>query len=247
MTASEARQITLRGKPITYQLKVSDRSRRVRISVSEKGVTLSLPHGFPLRDGETFLARNADWVFQQLEKHQKRAAKNSRLSLPSDVLLLRGVPVRVEVIPEAKRKARARVENGNGHLLIRIPVGAEETVPSVLESYLRELARSEIQQTVDLLARRMGVRPRSLTIRDQRTRWGSCSSSGTLSFNWRLIMVPPTVMDYVVIHELAHMIVPNHSPQFWAQVARYYPAFKDARAWLRKNAPLLHPQMLTEF
>lgn len=246
MTANEQRQITLRGNPVTYRLKISERSRRVRISVADGGVTLTLPRGFPLRDGEAFLLKNADWVLQQVEKHHKRAAKGSGPSLPADVILLHGVPTRVEVITEPQRKSRARVDESAGKLLVRIPVGAGSSVPVVLESHLRSLARQQIETVVTSEARRLGVRPKSLTIRDQRTRWGSCSSSGTLSFNWRLIMVPPTVMQYVVIHELTHMIVPNHSVQFWAQVARYYPSYKEARSWLRKNAPLLHPKILTE-
>lgn len=246
MIATEQRQITLRGRSIVYQLKVSDRSNRVRISVSEKGVALMLPRGFPLREGEAFLSKNADWVLQQIEKHEKRFARNSRVSLPADVILLRGLPTKIEIIEEPHRKLRSRVDETSGKLVIRIPVGTANTIPVVLESFLREKARQQIQEVVTVQARRMQVRPGALTIRDQRTRWGSCSSRGTLSFNWRLIMVPPTILEYVVIHELAHLSVPNHSPQFWALVARFYPAFKEARTWLRRNASLLHPKMLTD-
>jgi predicted metal-dependent hydrolase len=247
MPVKEQRQITLLGKSVTYQLRISERSNRVRISVSEKGVSLVLPSGFPLRDGEGFLQKNADWVLQQIEKHEKHAAKNNRASLPADVILLRGTPTRVDVIEEQQRKLRARVDESSSKLLIRIPSGASASVPVVLESWLRELARQEIELVVTNQSRRMQVRPGALTIRDQRTRWGSCSNRGTLSFNWRLVMVPPTVMEYVVIHELAHLSVPNHSAQFWSLVAHYYPAFKEARSWLRKNASLLHPKMLTDF
>jgi predicted metal-dependent hydrolase len=139
------------------------------------------------------------------------------------------------------------VDEEKGKLVLRIPTHAREIVPAALENHLRGLARQQIEETVSIQSMRMGLKPRSVTIRDQRTRWGSCSSTGTLSFNWRLIMVPPTVMEYVVIHELAHMAQPNHSPAFWAIVSRYYPSFKEARSWLRKNAALLHPSILTEF
>jgi predicted metal-dependent hydrolase len=125
-------------------------------------------------------------------------------------------------------------------------MGKKMVVPQVLDRWLRELARTEIQETVARLSARMHVSPKTVAIRDQRTRWGSCSSSGTLSFNWRLIMVPPAVMEYVAVHELAHMTVPNHSADFWHLVAQYYPAYKEARSWLRKNAPLLHPLILRE-
>ncbi len=245
MTAAEQRHITLRGKTIAYQLKESNRSSRVRISVSDGGVALVIPTGFPPRQGEAFLQKNADWVLQQLEKHQKHAAKVQRNTLPPDVILLKGVPTQVVVIEEAQRKQRVRVDAANGKLTVRTPLGASGAVPAGLESYLRGLARQQIEETVNSEAQRMRVRPSSIIIRDQKTRWGSCSNRGTLSFNWRLIMVPPTVLEYVVIHELAHMIEPNHSADFWSVVAQYYPAYKEARSWLRRNASLLHPKMFT--
>ena len=246
MTAKEQRQITLRGKPLVYSLSLSPRARRLRISISDNGVALILPAGFPLGEGEAFLRKNADWVLQQLEKREKHAERNKTQALPRDVLLLRGQPTQVQVIEETDRKARARVEEYGGKLNVRIPVGAGEDTPRILEAWLRELARQEIEAVVSVQAKRMHAAPKSLTIRDQRTRWGSCSSRGTLSFNWRLIMVPPAVMEYVVIHEMAHLFVPNHSSEFWRLVQSYFPAYKEARSWLRKNASLLHPLPLKE-
>jgi len=245
MTAAEQRQITLRGKTIAYQLKESSRSSRVRISVSDGGVALVIPSGFPPRQGEAFLHKNADWVLQQLDKHQKRAAKSQHNTLPPDVILLKGTPTQVIIVEEAQRKSRVRVDAANGKLIVRTPVGTPGVAPAGLESFLRGLARHQVEQTVFAEAQRMRVRPSSIIIRDQKTRWGSCSSRGTLSFNWRLIMVPPTILEYVVIHELAHMVVPNHSTDFWAVVARFYPAYKEARSWLRRNSSLLHPKMFT--
>jgi predicted metal-dependent hydrolase len=242
----EQRTISLHGTPLTYLLNNSARAKRVRISVSDAGVTLVLPVGLSIRDGEAFLLKNSDWVLQQLERRQKQQAKKSRPPLPKDVLLLRGKPVRVEFVEEPGRLARARVEERSDHLYVHIPMGKKMVVPQVLDRWLRELARTEIQETVARLSARMHVSPKTVAIRDQRTRWGSCSSSGTLSFNWRLIMVPPAVMEYVAVHELAHMTVPNHSADFWHLVAQYYPAYKEARSWLRKNAPLLHPLILRE-
>ncbi len=162
------------------------------------------------------------------------------------MILLRGVPTRIVIVEEPQRKARMRVDEEKGNLVLRIPAGNRSVIPTGLENYLREMARDQIEACVAAQARRMGVRPKTIVIRDQRTRWGSCSSTGTLSFNWRLIMVPHTVMEYVVIHELAHMVHANHSTAYWAFVSQYYPAYKEARSWLRKNASLLHPQILTE-
>jgi predicted metal-dependent hydrolase len=89
----------------------------------------------------------------------------------------------------------------------------------------------------------MGVRPASLTIRNQKSRWGSCSTRGTLSFNWRLIMAPPEVLDYVVVHELAHMMEHNHSKAFWALVAKYCPDYLAHRNWLKQNQAAMWPDL----
>jgi predicted metal-dependent hydrolase len=183
---------------------------------------------------------------QQLERRQKHQAKNAHSLLPKDVILLRGQPTRLEVVEESGRLSRTRIEEKLGRIFVYLPIGKRAAVPQVLTRWLRESARVEIETMVHRQALRMHVSPKTVTIRDQRTRWGSCSSSGTLSFNWRLIMVPPAVMEYVVVHELAHMSVPNHSADFWRLVGQYYPAYKEARTWLRKNAPLLHPHILQE-
>ncbi|HEX7557121.1 MAG TPA: M48 family metallopeptidase, partial [Leptolinea sp.] len=90
-------------------------------------------------------------------------------------------------------------------------------------------------------AKQIGVQPASISIRSQRTRWGSCSTRGTLSFNWRLIMAPPEVLDYVVVHELAHLKERNHSKKFWAVVALYCPHYLKYRAWLKQNQAAMWP------
>lgn len=245
MTSAEKHPITLQGRQINYALKYSNRARRLRISVSDSGVSLILPEGFPRAKGEAFLQQNAAWVMEQLERRARRKLAAAP-TLPKDVVLFHGEPTRIEVVEEAQRKARARVDVGRGKLLIRVPPGGRERAYEALAAWLRETARAEIEQTAALQAERMRVRYNDLTIRDQRTRWGSCSSRGTLSFNWRLVMAPHTIMEYVVVHELSHLTVPNHSKEFWQRVALFYPEFKKARLWLKKNAPLLYPPGLTQ-
>ncbi|MEA5078012.1 MAG: SprT family zinc-dependent metalloprotease [Anaerolineaceae bacterium] len=245
MPSTETHSISLLGNQLSYTLKYSSRARRLRISVSDSGVSLILPTGFPLARGETFLRQNAAWVMEQLERHARRKRALAP-ALPKDVLLFHGEPTRVEVVEEPARKARARIDVERGRLVVRVPVGAAARANEALETWLREMARVEIEQVTAKLAQTMRVSYNSLTIRDQRTRWGSCSSKGTLSFNWRLVMTPPTILQYVVIHELAHLTVPNHSAEFWARVAVFYPEYKKARLWLKKNASLLYPQGLTQ-
>ena len=227
---------TLTGQSIPYQIRVSARATRLRVTVSAAGVTVTLPKGVPQREAEKFLLQNSAWVQEQL----KRTAKQAKPSpLPADVILWHGAATQLVRIEEPDRKSRARVEESGGRLRVYLPAGSKIQTRRAAEAWMRAKAREEIEQVVVEQARRMGARPKAVSIRDQRTRWGSCSSRGNLSFNWRLVMTPPAILQYVVIHELAHLFEPNHSKDFWAVVARYFPEYKKARAWLRNNAVAL--------
>jgi predicted metal-dependent hydrolase len=110
---------------------------------------------------------------------------------------------------------------------------------SSLDAWYREQAREEITRVVEHEARRLDVTYTRLAIRDQRTRWGSCTRAGALSFNWRLVLAPSAVLSYVVVHELCHRIRHDHSPEFWSLVAESRPTYKEERAWLHEHGPEL--------
>ena len=96
-----------------------------------------------------------------------------------------------------------------------------------------------LEDDVAAAAAALGVHPTGLAIRDPRTRWGSCSSRGTLSFSWRLVLAPPEVLRYVAVHEVCHLVEPNHQPQFWALVERLLPGWREQRTWLRRHGSSL--------
>jgi predicted metal-dependent hydrolase len=108
-----------------------------------------------------------------------------------------------------------------------------------LDAWYREQARVEIERAVKRETKRLGVAHTTLTIRDQRTRWGSCTKAGALSFNWRLILAPPAILNYVVVHELCHILRHDHSPEFWQLVAEARPTYLEERAWLSEHGPEL--------
>ncbi len=230
---------TLEGQKICYRIVQSKRARRMRITVSASGVTVTLPFGLKVVEAERMIQQNAGWVLEQLKRVSKKAASGS--GLPSDVVLLRGKPYKIEIIEEKERASRIHISEGREKLLARVPAGSARSPRSLVEPWLKQQARKEIEEMVKQQAARMHLTVKSISIRDQRTRWGSCSSKGALSFNWRLVMAPPAVLEYVVIHELAHIRQPNHSPAFWNVVAQYTPNYKVLRQWLRKNAAALRP------
>ncbi|MBA4376665.1 MAG: hypothetical protein C0401_10905 [Anaerolinea sp.] len=236
MSMGETHSITIRSKIISYKVRVSARARRLRITVSGEGVTVTLPKGIPQCEAERFMLEHAQWVTVQLERESNQARSSP---LPADVILWHGVPTQIQRVEESGRKAHIKIEETQGRLRVYLPSGSQITTRQAVEAWMRARARAEIEKVVIEQAHRMRANPKAVSIRDQRTRWGSCSSRGALSFNWRLTMTPPTVMDYVVIHELAHLFEPNHSSNFWAVVTKFYPDFKKARTWLRKNAGAL--------
>jgi predicted metal-dependent hydrolase len=113
------------------------------------------------------------------------------------------------------------------------PLGLEAA--GLSEAAARRLARARVTEVAERTAAELGVAYERIAIRDQRTRWGSCSTRGTLSFNWRLVLAPAEVLDYVVVHELCHLREPNHSPRFWKLVERSRPSFAQERAWLSRH------------
>ncbi len=230
---------TVGGQRIAYRIHTSARARRLRLTVSGGQVSVTLPRGVPRAEAEKMLKQHADWVMKQLARSTSPRAPQK--TLPTDVILLRGEVKHVVVIEEAGRLSRLHIKETPDRLILRVPKGEGKKGRSLAVPWLKALAREEISAAANRWATRMGVRFNAISIRDQKTRWGSCSSRGTLSFNWRLVMAPPAVLEYVVIHELAHLKQPNHSPSFWQIVGQHFPDYKMARTWLRANASLLRP------
>lgn len=244
MKQIETRTIQLHDQTIPYTIRVSRRATRYHISVSDQGVEVVLPDGIPISRADSLLRDHADWLTVQLQKLAKRTRRADLPHLPANSILYQGKPVTVLLKPDLSLKSRAVVGLVGDRLLVRVPNRINSIPKTAVEAWLREQARHTIQLRVTAWSATFHLRPKHITIRDQRTRWGSCSSRGGLSFNWRLIMVPREVMDYVIIHELSHMDVPNHSTRFWTLVGTRDPEYKKHRMWLKHNTHLLHPKFL---
>lgn len=190
---------------------------------------------------QQLVATHADWLRRQLERVRASNARlDNRPSLVTGrVLSVGGVSYRVSLAPTTSSRSSVVVcapQAGEpGALEIRLPHGSATPPADVLERWLRREATRTLAARVSALAPVVDVPLPTLTVRAQRTRWGSASRSGRVSLNWRLILAPPAVLDYVVIHELAHLRVPGHSARFWNVVRRHAPEAATARRWLRAN------------
>ena len=203
------------------------RARRVKVRVDpHHGVEVLLPPRAPLRAAAAAVAELAPWIERQLAE---LAGARERLAPPGTLPYL---GERLLAVPQAGRTRAHR----SGETLL-IPSG-ERALPA-LERWYRRAARAEIAKRLDAASAAAGTPYRSLTIRNQRTRWASCASGGALSFNWRLLLAPERVLDYVVWHEVCHLQCADHSPAFWALLDAHCPQWRQAAAWLRENGTAL--------
>lgn len=223
---------------IAYQVRFSTRARRWRISVTADMVEVILPEGARLKP-EKLVKEYADWILEKQAKLKKRKAKIDKKALPQGQILFQGQPVMLDVKP-ASRLERPQVIPCQGQ--IRVLTGRGSSTKQ-LHKWLVNKAEAALAHQVRIRAKQMGVQPASMAIRNQRARWGSCSTRGALSFNWRLIMAPPEVLDYVVVHELAHMMEHNHSKAFWSIVSSYCPDYLAYRNWLKQNQAAMWPDL----
>ncbi len=195
--------------------------------MSSGGVEVIVPQQASDERAGEFLIANETWTVAQIDAVARLVASPAS---HDDTLLLRGERVRVTI--DSGR--RPRVSPSAGVLHVDASGGAEAA--RVLERWLRREARRDIEAAVARRSREMGVAWNRIYVMDQRTRWGGSSALGNLSFRWRLVMAPPEVLDYVVVHELAHRLESRHSTKFWLIVQQWCPRFEDARRWLRENA-----------
>jgi len=219
----------LPGSPsLDITLRRSARARRfsLRVSALDGRVTLSMPQGAREMDGMDFVRQHEDWLRAAL------ARQGGALAIGFGAV----VPVEGQAVVLAHSVGRSVQRLGDSLLL----PGPEAQVAARVAAYLRALARDRLAAATDHYAGLLGRKVAQITLRDTRSRWGSCSHQGAVMYSWRLIMAPPSVLRYVAAHECAHLVEMNHSADFWAVVARLYPQWQAERAWLQANGPRLH-------
>ncbi len=221
--------------PIEIAVRESTRTRRARVVVHGTGaVEIVVPCGTADRVVDGLVTTHEAWIVDRVGRARAQSALRPSLELDRPgAVPLQGAWLAVERRPGRRPVA----ELGTGCLLVR---GTEADAPASILRWYRRVARERIGAAVDREAERLGVAPGALSIRDPRSRWGSCSRRGDLSFSWRLVLAPPPVLDYVVVHELCHLVQHDHSPAFWRLVERALPAWRDSAAWLRDHGQELH-------
>jgi len=224
---------------IEYSVRRSDRARRARIQVTADGVEVVVPRRLPMHEVEPFIAEKQPWIERTLRRIREAELERPVAELDDGgqvPYLGQTLLLRVKVEPG---RTRSHVARRGDVLVVKVAGGGPEAVADALEGWYRRRARLEVEPRLDAACARAGTGYSKLSIRSQRTRWASCSSSGAMSFNWRLLLAPEEVLDYVVEHEVCHLTVHDHSRRFWRLLAARVPDYREHERWLKRHGPSL--------
>jgi predicted metal-dependent hydrolase len=234
---SEPSTISIEFDCAVYRIRVQRhrQARRytLRVQSVAREVVLTMPPRGSLREAQAFAQKHGAWIAARLDRLPKPAPFAHGLMVP-----LRGEPHRIEHRPRERGTVWVELGDDGAHLLCI--AGDAPHLARRLTDWLKREARRELEAASRRAADRLGVKVKRISIRDQSSRWGSCSSTGVLSYSWRLILAPPFVLDYLAAHEVAHLVEMNHSRAFWRLVARIYPNVARAKTWLDSHGPELH-------
>ncbi|MBK8084840.1 MAG: M48 family metallopeptidase [Devosia sp.] len=224
--------LVLDGRRVEVMVKVSARARSYRLSVPHHGdPVLTLPSHGRWKEAEAFLHRHEGWLAARM----RRSAPRTPFA-DGELVPLRGAVHRIHAT--GRLRGRVDVAEIDGEPSLLVP-GEAAHLARRLTEWLKAEALVDLSARSAIHAERLDVTVRSVAMRSQTTRWGSCSSTGRLNYNWRLVLAPPFVLDYVAAHEVAHLVHMNHSPSFWKTVERTLPDMSQGRSWLKANGKLL--------
>jgi predicted metal-dependent hydrolase len=225
--------LTVRGRPVPLAVIRNHRARRYLLRLRPDGsARLTIPRRGSVSEGRRFAESQSEWLARQLDRLSARPAINRQWFIGNEIFF-RGELVKLEADIGAASKAVRFVTE-----CVAFPDAGVDLRPAI-EKHLRKLAAAELPSRVFEFAAAHQLSVQRVNVRNQRSRWGSCSRRGTVCLNWRLIQTPPFVCDYIILHELMHLRQMNHSARFWREVERVCPGYETAEKWLKQHSSLL--------
>ncbi len=222
------------GRMVEVMVRRQPRAKRIVLRLPQgcPRAVVSVPPGVALSEGLAFARSRADWIARRLDERGEVVPFAHGMRIP-----YRGEEHVIMHVPGRRGTVWREEVAGVRRLCV---AGDEAHLPRRLTDWLKRQARRELLKSCRKYAAAMGTRFSRLSVRDQKSRWGSCSSKGSLSFSWRVILAPDFVLDYLAAHEVAHLEEMNHSPRFWRLVDAHCPHWKEAERWLKKHGAGLH-------
>lgn len=237
--------IKINQRTIPFTIRRSSRARRLRLQIKsdEPELVLTVPRWTLGIEIDRFLEKQTPWIEKHWAKLEKQNAKRPKPKyLAGDTFYYFGEPVTLKLIPSYLKRPSIRIRGNEMQVSLHRDITLTEgkkQVKKVIQEFYKQKASEAIHDRLQYFNQHYQFKYNRVTFRNQKTRWGSCSSRKNLNFNWRLIMAPIQVIDYVVVHEMCHLEQMNHSKKYWALVAERIPLYKEVRKWLRENQYLL--------
>ncbi len=230
----ETRTLDVAGRLMPLTIKQHERATRItlRIEPGGRALKMTIPSGLARRDVDAFLDRHQGWLMTKLAKFSTDTGLHD-----GGTILFRGVSHRIQHTGSLRGLTEATVIDGKPVLRVS---GMPEHLGRRIATFLKKEARADLERLARFHAHSIRAPIKSISMKDTRSRWGSCSAEGNLSFSWRIIMAPPSVVDYLAAHEVAHLKEMNHGPHFWALCKKLCPGMEDAKSWLKRHGSLLH-------
>ncbi|GGA90269.1 hypothetical protein GCM10011491_17700 [Brucella endophytica] len=233
MDAENDRAYEVAGRTLPLRVVENPRATRLtlRIEAGGKGLRVTIPPGLPAREVDRFLSRHEGWIETRIAKLPDRALVRPGIKIP-----IRGVPHLIVHEPGRGTVETAIGEDGERMLIVH---GDRLHLPRRIADYLKREAQREMEALVARHTADVGRRAKAIRYKDTKSRWGSCTSDGVLSFSWRIAMAPAPVINYLVAHEVAHLIEMNHGPKFWKLCLELCPDTERCKVWLKRNGAVL--------
>lgn len=239
----ELEQLSINDMSIPYEIQVSTKAKRVSIRICEGKVKVSVPKGISVKQVKTFVEAKKEWILKHWLAHKNIERNTQRSITDGSVLSYLGKDLVLHV--HSYEGKRVKISCPGNALTIFLPDELPEKSQSVwvqkaVEAWYKEQARKILWDKLDYFANIMGVEYKQFRLKEQKTLWGSCSAQGNINLNWRVILAPEPIIDYLVIHELAHLRYLNHSKDFWHLVESYMPEYRNRRKWLKEHGRELY-------
>ena len=220
-------------RSLTLRVTESARASRLtlRIETGGRALKMTVPPGMPTREVESFLSRHQGWLEAKLAKYPDKPKLRPGVKLP-----VRGVPHLIIHEPARRGSVEQASDEDGPYLMVH---GERAHLGRRLQDYLKKQAKNDIEPMALDMALKCGRKVKSIRFKDTKSRWGSCTSDGSLAFSWRIMMAPRPVIFYLVAHEVAHLTEMNHGPKFWKLTKELCPEMDKAKAWLKRNGPAL--------
>ena len=209
------------------------RKKTASIEIKDGLIRVLIPNSLTDKRVNSLLEERASWINKKIRLQAEMPSYKAKEYVNGETFTYLGRNYRLKLVNTDTTTTRLK----NGYL--EVPAQGEKAIHASLTDWYTSHALAKLQEKTRRYAKTLNVEPSSVTVKDYKSRWGSCSTSGDITYNWRVIMAPHRIVDYVVIHELCHLVEHNHSDKYWKQVESLVPDYRERRAWLKTNANTL--------